>query len=217
MNTERRWSHQSSSSVQDEATKFPDLEPTPSRDYLATHEEEGDRQRNKRRSPSPHSWSALNGGQRNDRWQAKKDHHIAWSNGHLSGTPSKHGRQKSISEAIKTIRTRKGSVSANAAELADALKAPVSVRLIVGLISKPESSLADMFAASLPRLVHELGTHEYIFEDYSQRFSSASYADRNSIRMRLVLVSRLSRFWKTFPTIAEGHPNSQARYPLPHS
>lgn len=49
----------------------------------------------------------------------------------MSGTPSKHGRQKSISEAIKTIRTRKGSVSANAAEIADALKAPVSVRLIV--------------------------------------------------------------------------------------
>ncbi|KAL8789591.1 MAG: hypothetical protein Q9213_001027 [Squamulea squamosa] len=129
--TERSWSHQSSSSAQYDAEKFPDLEPASSRDYLAAHEEEGDRQQNIRRTPSPHTWLGSNGGPRNDRWQARKDHHIAWSNGHLSGTPSKHGRQKSISEAIKTIRTRKGSVSANAAELADALKAPVSVRLIV--------------------------------------------------------------------------------------
>ncbi|KAI4280119.1 MAG: hypothetical protein L6R38_004692 [Xanthoria sp. 2 TBL-2021] len=129
--TERRWSHQSSSSAQEESCRFPDLEPTSSRDYLTTHEEEGDRHRIKGRTPSPQTWSGLNGGPRNDRWQARKDHHIAWSNDHLSGTPAKHGRQKSISEAIKTIRTRKGSVSANAAELADALKAPVSVRLIV--------------------------------------------------------------------------------------
>lgn len=131
--TERRWSHQSSSSAQEDSTKFPDLELSSSKDYLATHEEEGDRYRNTRRTPSPQKWPGANGGPRDDRWQARKDHHIAWSNGHLSGTPPKHGRQKSISEAIRTIRTRKGSVSANAAEIADALKAPVSVRLIVRL------------------------------------------------------------------------------------
>ncbi|RAL07323.1 putative ER to Golgi transport protein (Sly41) [Aspergillus homomorphus CBS 101889] len=38
--------------------------------------------------------------------------------------------RKSISEAISTIRTRNGSVSANAQELAEALKAPVSYQLI---------------------------------------------------------------------------------------
>ncbi|KAL8844073.1 MAG: hypothetical protein Q9205_001426 [Flavoplaca limonia] len=130
-NTERRWSHQSSSSAQEDSTKFPELELTSSKDYLATHEEEGDRYRNTRRTPSPQKWPGANGGPRDDRWQARKDHHIAWSNGHLSGTPPKHGRQKSISEAIRTIRTRKGSVSANAAEIADALKAPVSIRLIL--------------------------------------------------------------------------------------
>ncbi|KAL9637066.1 MAG: hypothetical protein Q9204_002015 [Flavoplaca sp. TL-2023a] len=130
-NTERRWSHQSSSSTQEDSAKFPDLELISSKDHLATHEEEGDRYRNTRRTPSPQKWPGANGGPRDDRWQARKDHHIAWSNGHLSGTPPKHGRQKSISEAIRTIRTRKGSVSANAAEIADALKAPVSVRLIL--------------------------------------------------------------------------------------
>ena len=40
--------------------------------------------------------------------------------------------RKSISETISAIRTRNGSVSANAQDLAQALRAPVSYRLIVG-------------------------------------------------------------------------------------
>ncbi|CAN9179330.1 unnamed protein product [Alternaria alternata] len=40
-------------------------------------------------------------------------------------------RQKSLSEAFRTIRTPKGSVSQNAHELADALKAPLSPKPIV--------------------------------------------------------------------------------------
>jgi solute carrier family 35 protein E1 len=43
-----------------------------------------------------------------------------------------HSRQKSLTDAFRTIRTRKGSVSANAQEIAEALKAPVSPKLIVG-------------------------------------------------------------------------------------
>ncbi|KAL8397520.1 hypothetical protein RB594_004289 [Gaeumannomyces avenae] len=41
-----------------------------------------------------------------------------------------HDRQKSIGDALRTIRQRHGSVSQNAHEIADALKAPVSPRLI---------------------------------------------------------------------------------------
>ncbi|KAI4120382.1 MAG: hypothetical protein LQ338_007059 [Usnochroma carphineum] len=127
-NAERRWS---SSSNQTETVRFPDLEPTSPRDYLPTHQEEGDGPRITGRTPSPSSYVRPNGTIRNEKWQARRDNHVAWSNGHITGTPSKHGRQKSISEAIRTIRTRKGSVTANAAEIADALKAPVSVKLIV--------------------------------------------------------------------------------------
>ncbi|KAL8838024.1 MAG: hypothetical protein Q9170_002305 [Blastenia crenularia] len=126
--TERR---RSSSSFHNESVKFPDLEPTSSREHLPTHQEEKDRQQNIIRNPSPNAWLRSNGAPRADRWQTKRDQHVAWGNGHMSTTPPKHGRQKSISEAIKTIRTRKGSVSANAAEIADALKAPVSIKLIV--------------------------------------------------------------------------------------
>ena len=58
---------------------------------------------------------------------------MAWENSHnyVSVHTPKHDRQKSLSDAIRTIRTRKGSVSANAQEIAEALKAPVSVKLVV--------------------------------------------------------------------------------------
>ena len=48
----------------------------------------------------------------------------------------RHGRQKSITEAIKTIRTRKGSIGHNAHEIADSLKAPVSPAVIVSFFYK---------------------------------------------------------------------------------
>ncbi len=44
-----------------------------------------------------------------------------------------HSRsRKSVSDALNNFRTRQGSMSENAQELAEALKAPVSYRLIVG-------------------------------------------------------------------------------------
>ncbi|KAI9852046.1 MAG: suppressor of loss of ypt1 [Thelocarpon superellum] len=72
------------------------------------------------RQPSPHA----NGSIASDRWHSPRD----------SAGPrgiTRHGRQKSLSDAIHNIRTRRGSVSANAQELADALKAPVSPKLVV--------------------------------------------------------------------------------------
>ncbi|KZF20653.1 putative ER to Golgi transport protein [Xylona heveae TC161] len=64
-----------------------------------------------------------------DLWQTRKDNFMRWNEeGHRA--VGGHGRQKSLSDALKTIRTRRGSVSANAHEIADALKAPVSPRLI---------------------------------------------------------------------------------------
>jgi len=49
----------------------------------------------------------------------------------LYGKGKRHHRQKSLSEAISTIRNRSGSVTQNAKEIADALKAPVSPALVV--------------------------------------------------------------------------------------
>ena len=44
-----------------------------------------------------------------------------------------HTRQQSLSEAFRKIRTRKASVSENAQEIAEALKAPLSIRLVVSI------------------------------------------------------------------------------------
>ncbi|KAI1754908.1 triose-phosphate transporter [Xylaria castorea] len=77
----------------------------------------------------------LNGGARlnGDRWVPAASRNVRW--GPLeppTPLPSRggHSRQKSIGEAIRTIRDRRGSVSQNAHEIADALKAPVSARLV---------------------------------------------------------------------------------------
>lgn len=48
-----------------------------------------------------------------------------------SASGRSHTRQKSLGEALHTIRTRNGSVSQNAHEIADALRAPISPKLIV--------------------------------------------------------------------------------------
>lgn len=47
------------------------------------------------------------------------------------GLPNGRDRQKSLSDAFRTIRARNGSVSQNAHEIADALRAPLSPKLIV--------------------------------------------------------------------------------------
>ncbi|KAI9831207.1 MAG: hypothetical protein M1819_005135 [Sarea resinae] len=81
------------------------------------------------RSTSPDLPASLKGGLPNGRWHPRN---TPWNPGSvLVGKTGRHGRQKSLSDALKTIRTRRGSVSANAQEIAEALKAPVSPRLIV--------------------------------------------------------------------------------------
>jgi solute carrier family 35, member E1 len=66
-----------------------------------------------------------------DIWPPPKAGHVAWEYLNGPGSP-KHRPRKSMSEALSTIRTRNASMSANAQELAAALGAPVSYRLIVG-------------------------------------------------------------------------------------
>lgn len=65
-----------------------------------------------------------------DLWEPRKAGAFAREHGNESIRISKHRPRKSVSEAISTIRTRNASVSANAQELAQALRAPVSYQLI---------------------------------------------------------------------------------------
>ncbi|KUI59926.1 hypothetical protein VP1G_07134 [Cytospora mali] len=67
-----------------------------------------------------------------DRWQPRGDSSSLGVKWGVSGQPARgHGRKKSINDAIKHIRNRSGSVSQNAHEIADALRAPVSPTLII--------------------------------------------------------------------------------------
>lgn len=103
--------------------QFPEFDPSPRRGSYTIYEEEGSR------SGTP-EWPRQNGTSlHSDRWQPRQGY-ASWANGSATGG-KRHGRQKSLSDAIKTIRTRKGSVTANAQEIAEALKAPVSYKLIV--------------------------------------------------------------------------------------
>lgn len=62
----------------------------------------------------------------------------------LSGQPARgHGRQKSINDTLRNIRVRGGSVSQNAHEIAGALRAPISPKLIVWLSHEQPGHLAS--------------------------------------------------------------------------
>ncbi|CAK7264960.1 hypothetical protein SEPCBS119000_001259 [Sporothrix epigloea] len=65
-------------------------------------------------------------------WKARKTStSVRWNNAASSGYGHQgRSRQKSLGEALHTIRTRSGSTSQNMHEIADALKAPVSPMLI---------------------------------------------------------------------------------------
>ena len=86
------------------------------------------------RSPNRSNGLANGHNQPQERWQPRKEGGVggsSWMNGRASSGGRPHGRQKSLSDAFRTIRTRRASVSANAQEIAEALKAPVSPKLIV--------------------------------------------------------------------------------------
>ena len=111
--------------------KFPAFQP----ELLPTHEEEPFGLSSSRVASPNHTANSNGSAAHTDRWQSRKETRFGYSNGSTSGPSTRHGRQKSLSEAFKTIRTRKGSVSQNAHEIADALKAPLSPKLIVSGIA----------------------------------------------------------------------------------
>lgn len=126
----------------------------------------------------------------NDFWQPRKAGHIAWE--YAKGSRgSKHRPRKSISEAISTIRTRNASVSANAHELAEALRAPVSYKLIVRC-SVPlifYGIVTYLSIDTLPCLVHDLGSYEYVVQVHSERSAETNYSHDCPVRFCFDMVS----------------------------
>ncbi|KAH7058953.1 triose-phosphate transporter family-domain-containing protein [Macrophomina phaseolina] len=115
----------SSASASPSTFKFPAFQP----DVLPPHQETTIDIGIPVRSPSPLK-NGENGFPPGDRWYPRKEKTARWGNGSAVGG-TRHGRQKSLSEAIRTIKGRRASISQNAHEIADALKAPISAKLIV--------------------------------------------------------------------------------------
>lgn len=84
-----------------------------------------------------------------------------------------HGRQKSLGDAFRNIRARNGSVSQNAHEIAHALRAPLSPKLVVCNPSPPVPmypSIQDDILIGfrtidpLHRLVCIFSAHKYLLQ-----------------------------------------------------
>jgi hypothetical protein len=83
------------------------------------------------------------------------------------GTGHKHRR--SLSEALNNFRTRQGSVSENAHELAEALKAPVSYKLIVSRAGRRRTFVTDL-SGLVHRLVYDLRPDQHLVKVDPERF-----------------------------------------------
>ena len=202
--SERQWS---SSSDRADTFKFPDFDQSVSTgDLLVMQEEDRDR------VPSPRPRSKPNGSLYGDGWQHRRDDHIAWDNEPARGS-SRHKRQPSLSDAIRTIRTRKGSVSANAHEIAEALKAPISLKLIVGFSKFKDSHYRHSHRlVALHHLVHELCPHKYLLQIHPQYISAADHAYPGTIRLCFLLVSFFRLPCLPYPTAQIGNARSSTRY-----
>jgi solute carrier family 35, member E1 len=74
------------------------------------------------------------------KWPTRKSSQMVRENGRISGVHT-HRPRRSVSDAIRNLRERRGSVSENAHELAEALKAPVSYRLVVRSLQATTSAI----------------------------------------------------------------------------
>lgn len=116
--------------------KFPDLQTTTEEVLLETDREQTDEDYSRSASPAPLLNGLPAGLHSSRRWPQRPNlsrndstlrNWISWAGG------ARRPKQKSLGEALKTVRTRKASVSESAHEIAESLKAPVSVRLVVGI------------------------------------------------------------------------------------
>ena len=124
--------------------KFPNLDVSKDEESFPKYDESGNSRSGSVRPLSP---ARTNGVLHSERWQAsRKDNYLAWGDGHLNvAGPRQHGRHRSLSDAFRNIRTRKASVSENAHEIAEALKAPISLKILVGGFVAWKDAPADKY------------------------------------------------------------------------
>lgn len=124
---DRLSSHSSNSRTR--IDKFPDF----AQGHEEVFEEDTREEYSRSSTPAPLLNGLPAGLHSSDRWPARKAASAGnwgrWTNGHIG--VNRKGRQKSLSEAIETVRARRASITENAQEIAEALKAPVSFKLVI--------------------------------------------------------------------------------------
>lgn len=196
--------------------KFPDF----SNDHAVEFEEDEEDGISRGPSPRPLPNGLPPGLHSSERWPVRKESSLkswaSWAaNGKLGGT--RPARQKSLVDAIKTVRTRKASISENAHEIAESLKAPVSLRLVVRL---PNSSPYIISTAALmPRqaplrlLVCVVDSHEYLVKSDPHCPAETYYLDRGAVHARIILVHLPLLARKTQHRRSRGLACVEERYP----
>lgn len=122
------------------------------------------------------------------KWPARRSSQRGRENGRVPGLHS-HRTRRSVSDAINNFRVRRGSVSENAQELAEALKAPVSYRLIVSCLKHMDFiTPANTCVGSLCGLVHDFCSDQHLIEINLDCLSKTGHLDNTSIRICLYLV-----------------------------
>lgn len=178
-------SHHRDSSTSSQVSKvhFPDYPNNPRYSEDAVKENEAHLSPKEFTFPSQQA----NGAPKQQKWQARMKDRVSFA---LPGGSERRARQKSLSEAWHTIRQRRGSVTDNAREIGEALKAPVSPALVVRLEIPPLKypSTSNTPLASLRRLVHDFHLLQRLVQINSHRLSIPSHAYCRSIRIRFFMV-----------------------------
>ena len=121
--------------------KFPNLDASKNEESFPKYDECESSRSGSVRTLSP---ARTNGVSHSERW--RNDNYRTWGDGHLNvAAPRQHGRHRSLSDAFRSIRTRKASVSENAHEIAEALKAPISLKILVGGFVAWKDAPADKY------------------------------------------------------------------------
>jgi hypothetical protein len=147
-----------------------------------------------------------------DNWPVRKLSQTGWENRNGGGILHKHRPKRSVSEAFDNFRQRRGSISANTHELAEALKAPISYKLIVSASPLTGRQTSNIAVGTLYCLVHDIRAHQYVLEIYIKRVSETRDIDNCSVRLCLTMVSRLRLLGFSLPELENSHSSTEERY-----
>lgn len=141
------------------------------------------------------------------KWPARKGSQKATRDGRLLSTRG-HRSRRSLSDALANLKNRRGSVTDNAQEIAEALKAPVSYKLIVSAQICCWLFESDPCAGIVYRMVHDFGPHEHLLEVDPEHLPPAGYTHYHTICFSLHMVPHTCIACTNLSPAAEHHSSA---------